>query len=66
MHAAVAIPHAGRTNVFDPGFDSGLVVPTGLVVVGGGIDFENPAGTPDRDIPLATYRVDQLALASRP
>jgi hypothetical protein len=35
-------------------------------VVGGGIDFENPAGPPDRDIPLATHRVDQLALASRP
>jgi hypothetical protein len=47
MHAAVAIPHAGRTNVFDTGFDSGLVVPTRLVVVGGGIDFENPAGPPD-------------------
>jgi hypothetical protein len=66
MHTAVAVSHAGRTNVFDPSLDSGLVVPTGLVVVGGGINFENPAGPPDRDIPLATHPVDQLALASRP
>jgi hypothetical protein len=66
MHAAIAIPHTGRADLLDPGFDPGLIVPTGFVVVGGRVDFENPAGPPDRYVPITTNRIDQLALASRP
>ena len=66
LDAAVAIPRAGRTNLLDPGCDPGLIVPTRPVVVGGSVDLENPARAPDRDAPLTTNRVDQLALASRP
>ena len=33
---------------------------------GRGVQLEDPARTPDRDIPLTTNRVDELALATRP
>jgi hypothetical protein len=66
MHTAITIPDTGRADLLDPGFDPGLIVPTGFVVVGGRVDFENPAGAPDRYVPITTNRIDQLALATRP
>jgi hypothetical protein len=66
MDAAIAVSHPRCADVFDLGFDGGLIVPTRLVVVGGRIDFQNTACAPDRDVPVTTHRVDQLALASRP
>jgi hypothetical protein len=35
-------------------------------MVGRSVDLENPAGPPDRDAPLTTNPVHQLAFASRP
>ena len=48
VHTPVTVAHARRTDVLDPGFEPGLIVPTSLVVVGGRVDLENPARTPDR------------------
>jgi hypothetical protein len=49
VHAPVAIPNPRRTDVLDPSFDAGLIAATGLVVIGRGVELQNPAGAPDHE-----------------
>jgi len=65
MHAPVTIPHTHLRNLLDPSLKTGLLMAAGLVMIRLRIDFQNPAGTPDRYASLHASRAHQLALASR-
>src|ERR1700733_16135462 len=65
MNAPIAIANPRLTNLFDPLFESSLSGATRLVVVGGRIDQEHAAGSPDRYIPIAAHLINELALADR-
>jgi hypothetical protein len=61
----VARGHVSRADLLDASFEAGLIGATGFVMVGGSIDFQSRAGSPDRNISLVTNRVDQLALPNQ-
>lgn len=48
VDAPIAVAHPRLTDLPDPGVKTGLLGAAGLVVIGGGVDLENPAGPPDR------------------
>src|ERR1700746_293819 len=66
MNAAIAVEHPGRANLLDPLCEAVLAGETGLVVIGGFIEQEHTTCPPDRDIPVATQLINELALADRP
>jgi hypothetical protein len=66
LDTPVAIPDAGGADLLDASLEAGLVGSTGTVVKGRGLELEEPARPPDRDIPLTPNAVDELALATRP
>ena len=47
MNAPITVAHPCPANLPDPLFEDGLSGATGLVMIGGGIDFEYAAGPPD-------------------
>src|ERR1700733_8304346 len=66
MNAPIAIANPRLANLLDPLFEGSLSGATRLVVVGGRIDQEHAAGSPDRYIPIAAHLINELALADRP
>jgi hypothetical protein len=66
MDSPVPVADVRLANLFDAGFQAGLLATTGFVMVGGPIEFEDAARPPDRDAPIIANRSRQLALASRP
>jgi hypothetical protein len=62
----IPIPNTRLGDLLHARLECGLVGSAGAIVIGRGVDLENPAGPPDRDAPLTTHPVHQLALASRP
>jgi hypothetical protein len=66
VHAPIPVAYAYRTDILDAPLEAGLIGSTRTVVVGRGVHFQNPAGTPDRHIPFPAHRIDELALATRP
>ena len=65
MNPAVAVAHARLADLSDPKFKGGLSGASRFVVVGGRINQEDAARAPDRNTPVATHLVDQLALPDR-
>jgi len=63
--AALHCRNPRLTNLFNPLFEGSLPGATGLVVVGGRIDQEHAAGSPDRYIPVAAHLSNELALPDR-
>ena len=59
MHAPIAVAHARLGNLFDALLQNGLAMPVRFVVVGRGINPQNPARPADRNIPF-TARSDHL------
>src|SRR3954468_20121236 len=66
MDASIAIAHTRLTNLSDPLFEMGLSGATRLVVIGGGIDLEHATRPADRNVPLTSHLINQLALPDRP
>ena len=62
VNAAVAVANARMADLLDPMFEGSLAGATRLVMVGRPVKLERRAGPADRDLPLATDFVDQLAL----
>lgn len=54
VHAPLAIANPRLTDLPNAGFDAGLLAAAGTVLVGRGVDFQHPAGPPDRHAPIAT------------
>ena len=52
MDAPVAIPNARLADLFDAGFEAGLLVAARLVMIGGPIEFQDGARPPDRELAL--------------
>src|SRR5438477_13087989 len=65
MDSPIAIANPRLANLFDPLFESCLSGTTRLVVVGRGVHLEHAARPADRNVPLTTHCVDQLALPDR-
>jgi hypothetical protein len=59
----VTVAHARLADVLDPVFKGGLIASLRLVDVKRAVDAEGRAGTPDRDLPLASQPVDKVTLA---
>jgi hypothetical protein len=66
VDAPVAVAHARLADLFDAGFDAGLLAAAGFVMIGRTIEFEDAARAPDRNAPFIANRRRQLALAGRP
>lgn len=66
VHAAIAVAHPCRADVLDPSCDVGLIAAAGFVMVGQGVELQDPAGSPDRHIPLTSRLRHQLAFVTRP
>jgi hypothetical protein len=66
VNTLIAVAYAGLANLFDALFKAGLSGATRLVMIGGCIDQEYTTSSPDRNAPLATCLVNQLALSDRP
>jgi hypothetical protein len=58
MNPPIAIAHPRLANLSDPLLEEGLSGATRLVMVGGRIDQEDTACSPDRHIPVATHLID--------
>src|SRR5215212_9350849 len=66
MDAPITIAHARLANLLDPLFEMGVSGAARLVMVGGRIDLEHATCSSDRNVPLTSHLVDQLALPDRP
>lgn len=66
VHPAIAVANPRRADVLDPSCDVGLIAAAGLVVVARSVEFQDPAGSPDRHVPLTTRLRHQLAFVTRP
>jgi hypothetical protein len=66
VHAPVAVANTRGADFLDASLKAGLIGSTGAIVVGRGVELGDPASPPDRDIPLSSQIVDELALPIRP
>src|SRR5215218_1614177 len=66
MNTPIAIAYARLANLPDPLFEMGLSGAPRLVMVGGRFDLEHATCPSDRNVPLTSHLVDQLALPDRP
>src|SRR5271166_222073 len=65
MDTPITVAYPRLTNLSDPLFEGSLSGATGPVVIGGCVEQEHTTGTPDRYIPVAAHRINELALADR-
>lgn len=65
VNTTITVANTNMADLLDLLFEGSLAGATGFVVVGRPIELEGFAGLADRDLPLATDLLDQLALPAR-
>jgi len=65
MNLPITMADPRSANLLDPIFESCLTGAMRFVVVGRGIDLEDPAVSPNRNISSVARRIDQLALPAK-